>query len=60
MSEAYILLQEHVIHSLTNTPNISLKEFAAKLIEKNEVPREEIIKAYDKINFELVGETNLQ
>lgn len=60
MSEAYILLKEHVIHALTNTQAITLKEFATKLVEENETIQDEIMKAYKQINTELVGTTDIQ
>ena len=60
MSEVYILLKEHVIHALTNSQAVTLKEFATKLIAENEATQEEIIKAYTQINTELIGTTDIQ
>ena len=56
MTDSYTtLLKEHIIHALTNSKTVSLKEFTQQLIQKNSGAREEIIEAYRQINEELVG-----
>ena len=55
MTEAYMLLKEHVIHTLTTTQTVTLKEFAAKLVDEHEMIQDDVMKAYHLINNELVG-----
>ena len=59
MTETYkILLKEHIMHALIDPQVGTLKDFMHQLIKQNEEAREEITKAYQQINEELVGAIN--
>lgn len=60
MAKEYnVLLKEHIIHTLTGSKSVNLKEYVHQLIEQNEDARDEISKAYHQINDELLGTSDV-
>ena len=56
MTEAYnVLLRQHIMQALTDPQAENLKDFVQQLITVNEAAREDILKAYQQINEEIVG-----
>ncbi len=56
MKETYnALLRQHIMQALTDPKAVNLKDFVQQLITVNEAAREDILKAYQEINEELVG-----
>ena len=56
MTESYnALLRQHIMQALTDPQAENLKDFVQQLITVNEAAREDILKAYQQINEEIVG-----
>jgi flagellar biosynthesis regulator FlbT len=56
MTETYnVLLRQHIMQALTDPQAVNLKDFVQQLITVNEAAREDILKAYQQINEEMVG-----